>query len=271
MREHARCSRAGLGAGGVKGAVLGKDRRYAPDRTFDTLHVRLELSVDCARRTLEGTCVTTVRALKDGVRRLDFDAGGMTVSGASAGGKRLRHVRRGERLEVFLPKALAAGADTDVSVRYKVKDPRRGFHFTGPSRETPDAPRQGWSQGQPEDAHFWFPCHDSPHEKATTEIIARVPKGFVAVSNGTLLSRRPDGAREAFHWRLDHPHSLYLVTLSVGRFADVREKWEGVPVVYGPRGGRQARLLPDQGRPRGVQPQVRRALPLRGLHPGRRL
>ena len=134
LREHARCSRAGWGLGGVKTAVLGKDKRYAPDRSFDTLHVRLELRVDPAKRTLEGTCVTTVKAIKDGVRRLDFDAGGMTILGAASGGKRLRHVRKGERLEVFLPKPLAAGADAQVSVRYRMKDPRRGFHFTGPSK-----------------------------------------------------------------------------------------------------------------------------------------
>ncbi|TBR23322.1 hypothetical protein EPO15_06200 [bacterium] len=239
--EHARCSRAGrsLAAGGVKSAVLGKDKRYAPDRSFDTLHVRLELFVDPSRRTLEGTCSTTVKAIKDGVRRLDFDAGGMTVLGASAGGKRVRFTLKGERLEVFLPKSLAAGADAEVSVRYRVRDPKRGFHFTGPSKETPDAPRQGWSQGQPEDAHYWFPCHDSPHEKATTEILARVPKGYVAVSNGVLLARKSEGARDSFHWRLDHPHSLYLVTLSVARFAEVADKWEDVPVLYYCEKGRE--------------------------------
>lgn len=241
LLEHARCSRAGLtlSAGGVKAAVLGKERRYAPDRSFDTLHVRLELAVDPAARTLEGTCTTTVRAIKDGVRRLDFDAGGMSVLGASSGGRRLRLERKGEKLHVTLPKALAAGADAEVSVRYRVKDPVRGFHFTGPSRETPGAARQGWSQGQPEDAHYWFPCHDSPHEKATTEVLARVPKGFVAVSNGVLLSRKAEGAREAFHWRLDHPHSLYLVTLAVGRFAEVADKWEDVPVLYYCERGRE--------------------------------
>ncbi|MBI3299504.1 MAG: HEAT repeat domain-containing protein [Elusimicrobia bacterium] len=236
-----RCSRAGssLAAGGVKSALLGKDRKYAPDRAFDTLHVRLELAVDVRAKTLEGTCFTTVKAIKDGVRRLEFDAGGMKILGAALGAQKLKFSHSGERLGVTLTKTLGAGQDAEVAVRYRVVAPQRGFHFVAPSRETPAAPVQGWSQGQPEDAHWWFPCHDSPHEKATTEVIARVPKGFKAVSNGVLLGRKSVGGRDSFHWRMNHPHSLYLVSLCVGRFAEVVEKWEDVPVIFYCERGRE--------------------------------
>ena len=240
LREEGRCSRAwSTGAGGVKSALLGKEKRYAPDRAFDTLHVRLELGVDLRARTLSGVCVTTVKAIKDGVRRLEFDAGGMKILGASAAGRKLAFKLEGERLAVTLPRALRQGDDAEVAVRYRLTDPKRGFHFVSPGKESPDAPWQAWSQGQPEDAHYWFPCHDSPHEKATTEVLARVPRGWRAVSNGVLLARKPEGARELFHWRMNHPHALYLVTLSVGRFAEVVEKWEDVPVVYYCEQGRE--------------------------------
>lgn len=232
--DDARCSRAGSGlaTGPAKKALLGKERRYSPDRAFDTLHVRLDLTVDLRGHTLVGFCATTVKAIKDGVRRLEFDAGGMKILGASMKGKKLRTSHEGERLIVSLSKVLAPGADAEIIIRYRVKSPSRGFHFVGPSAETPGAPLQGWSQGQPEDAHWWFPCHDSPHEKATTEVVARVSKGYRAVSNGVLLGRRAEGGREVFHWRMNHPHSLYLVSLCVGRFAEVSERWEDVPVVF---------------------------------------
>jgi aminopeptidase N len=48
------------------------------------------------------------------------------------------------------------------------------------------------------------------------------------------------GAKEVWHWRLDRPHSIYLITLAVGRFAEIVEEWDGIPVVYYCEKGREA-------------------------------
>ncbi|MBI5201200.1 MAG: M1 family metallopeptidase, partial [Elusimicrobia bacterium] len=89
-------------------------------------------------------------------------------------------------------------------------------------------------------SRYWYPRHDAPHEKATTEIVANVPAGFIAISNGVLLEKSEAGGRARFHWRMHQPHSIYLVTLTVGRFAEVRDQWEQVPVNYYCEKGREA-------------------------------
>ncbi|HVE11884.1 MAG TPA: M1 family aminopeptidase [Elusimicrobiota bacterium] len=220
----------------IKSVLLGKDPRYAPHRAFDTLHVRLELSVDLSGRTLSGTCTTTARAF-DRLTELEFDACGMTILGAKAGGETARFTHKDGKLKVKLPKAaLEVGDEVEVEVRYRVRKPVAGLHFVKPGKANG---AQMWTQGQPEDSRFWFPCHDAPHEKATSEVIARVPLGFVAVSNGVLVDRTRHASAETFHWRMDRPHALYLVTLVVGRFAEVRERWEDVDVLYYCERGRE--------------------------------
>ncbi|MCR4294729.1 MAG: M1 family metallopeptidase, partial [Elusimicrobia bacterium] len=97
-----------------------------------------------------------------------------------------------------------------------------------------------WSQSQPEDARRWFPCHAPPGEKATSEVRATVPSGFRAVSNGVLIDESSNGNKSIFHWKLDRPHSIYLITLAVARFAEVVEEWDGIPVVYYCEKGREA-------------------------------
>ncbi len=97
-----------------------------------------------------------------------------------------------------------------------------------------------WSQSQPEDARRWFPCHDSPHAKVTSEIRARVPAGYRAVSNGVLAEHETFGGKETWHWKMDRPHSIYLITLVVGVFSEVVEDWDGIPVVYYCEKGREA-------------------------------
>ena len=76
-----RCGRMGSGAGDVRGALLGEKPRYARDRDFDILHVRIELSIDFRRGVVNALCTSTLRAFRP-LRRLRFDAVGMRVSSA---------------------------------------------------------------------------------------------------------------------------------------------------------------------------------------------
>ena len=225
-----------LGCGrrlGVQSALLGKPPTYAPDRAFDALHIFLDLDVDLRRKSLSGTCTTTVRARRSGVRRLDFNAVGLKVAKALVDGKPARFSHKNGKLTVVLAKELSESAETKVTATYKVINPEAGLHFV---RE----PAQMWSQSQPEDARRWFPCHDSPHAKATSEIRARVPAGYRAVSNGVLVEHETSAGRETWHWKMDRPHSIYLITLVVGVFSEIVEEWDGIPVVYYCEKGREA-------------------------------
>ncbi len=225
-------------------ALPGTEPRYAPDRAFDTLHIRLAIELDIMRRAAAGRCTTRLRAFRDGVAELGFDAvgfRGVRVRGAT--GRALGHTYDGRRLTVRLPRPLAAGQETAVTVDYRLVRPRLGLYFIRPDRAYPRRPTQAWTQGQDEYARYWFPCHDAPHEKATTELLATVPQGFVAVSNGRLVARRRAGrGRVTYHWRLATPHSPYLVTLAVGRFRELRERWRGIPITYYCERGREAEM-----------------------------
>ncbi len=245
-----------LGAGregpNLKAALLGKTPRYAPDRAFDTLHVFLDLAVDFRRRSLSGTCRTTIRAFADGLRRLEFDAVDLRVSGAEVDGEAASSRQSGGKLILSLKKPLSASQEAEVAVRYRVERPRAGLHFVYPGPHSPANPVQVWSQSQPEDARYWFPCHDSPHEKATSEVRVAVPRGFLAVSNGVLSEVSRRGPFSVFHWRMSQPHSLYLISLAAGRFSEITQDWDGIPVTYYCEKGREE----DARRGLGMTPKA---------------
>ena len=224
----------------LKTALLGKTARYAPDRSVDTLHVRLELSVDFKARSVAGSCETTVRAFRDGVRKVEFDAVGLKVSAALVDGKKAPFRLAGEKLTVTLPSALASSEECRILVRYRAVRPPSGLHFVYPGPHNPSNPVQVWSQSQPEDARYWFPCHDSPHEKCTSELRITVPKGFMAVSNGNLIETVHRGSRSTYHWRLGQPHSIYLISLAAGKFSEIKDSWDGIPVLYYCEKGRES-------------------------------
>jgi len=235
-REFLGCGRkvaAGGSGPGVQAALLGVPPVYAPDRPFDSVHVFLDLDVDLKKRRLTGFCRTTVKARRAGLRSLSFDAIGLKVSKVLFDGKPARFKNADKKLVVTAPKVLAEEESHDIEVHYSVTDPEAGLHFV-------KSPEQMWSQSQPEDARRWFPCHDTPGEKATSEVRATVPAGFRAVSNGVLIDEARSGAKHVYHWKLDRPHSIYLITLAVARFAEVVEDWDGIPVVYYCEKGREA-------------------------------
>jgi aminopeptidase N len=235
-REFLGCGRriAAEGSGpGVQAALLGVPPVYAPDRPFDTCHVYLDLNVDLRRRRLAGFCRTTVKARRAGLRSLSFDAVELEVTKVLFDGKPARFKNADRKLVVTAPKTLVEDAAHDVEVHYSVTNPEAGLHFV-------KSPEQMWSQSQPEDARRWFPCHDTPGEKATSEVRATVPAGFRAVSNGVLIDESANGKNKIYHWKMDRPHSIYLITLTVARFAEVVEDWDGIPIVYYCEKGREA-------------------------------
>jgi aminopeptidase N len=120
----------------------------------------------------------------------------------------------------------------DIAVQYKVIRTKLGLYFIGPDRGYPKKPVQVWTQGEDEYARYWFPCHDSPHAKVTSELRVRVARGFRAVSNGILISHDVAARSEVWHWRMDKPHSIYLITLVVGQFSEISTEWDGLPIIY---------------------------------------
>ncbi len=260
--------RAGAAGPDPRYALPGTVPRYAPDRAFDTTHIRIAIDLDLGRRAATARCTTTLTAFRDGARELAFDAVGFrAVRVFGAAGRRLRHRYDGRRLDVTLPQPLGAGEATTVRVDYRLVRPKLGLYFLAPDRAYPDRPLQVWTQSQDEYARYWFPCHDAPHEKATIEVLATVPGGFVAVSNGRLIARRRTraafGARVTWHWRLGTPVSPYLVTLAVGRFRELRETQGGIPLTYYCERGREADMRRAFGKTPKAMAFFSRAIGLR--------
>ncbi len=220
-------------------ALPGDTAHYAPDRPVDVRHVALDLRVDFAAKTLSGTCATTVSALYDEVREVVLRAGEMRISTVTFTSKRrpqpvtLDFDYDGERVRVLLDKPLRYGNEATITITYATA-PRIGLSFVGPTASDPDLATQAHTQGQPEYAHYWFPCHDAPNDRATWEIAVRVPAQYTAISNGRLVGveEHPDTAEKTFRYAESFPFPAYITTLAVGDFSELREDFGETPVQY---------------------------------------
>ncbi|MBZ8177600.1 M1 family peptidase [Corynebacterium sp. 3HC-13] len=86
---------------------------------------------------------------------------------------------------------------------------------------------------QPCGASSWFPCDDTPDEKAIFEISLRADSPFQVVSNGVLHSTKKSASATTWEYRTEHPMATYLATVLVGEFISIplATSAQGVPVL----------------------------------------
>ena len=57
-------------------------------------------------------------------------------------------------------------------------------------------PTQVFTQGECEDARYWFPCMDYPAERATSELLFTMPEYWISVAEGESIAETVvDGRR----------------------------------------------------------------------------
>jgi aminopeptidase N len=213
--------------------------KYAPDRTCDVEHMRIELSIELPRKRLQAVCTQRLRAAYGPFDSITLDAVDLRIHSVRDGsGRDLDHTYLGGKLTIRFPRPVTDGVE--LSIAYDVDHPALGLYFMGPNDAEPEATWQLWSQGEDEEARYWIPCHDAPNERMTTEMIVTVDKRYTVISNGGLRGVKEKGGKKTWHWFESVPHVSYLITLVVGEFVQVIHQGKGLLVDSYVEPGREA-------------------------------
>jgi aminopeptidase N len=193
---------------------------YQGNGGYDVGHYNLRLSYDPATRRLRGKArikaVTTERlATFDLDFRRALQVQSVRVNRHAASFTQPANLK--QELVVRPMHRLAKGKPFVVVVRYA---------GTPQAVTDPDGSLEGWVPtkdgafvvGEPQGSPGWFPCNDTPRDKATYDFRVRVPHGLTAVANGDLVSTKSKHGWTKFHWHNAEPMSTYLATATVGKF-----------------------------------------------------
>ncbi|QZZ19718.1 M1 family metallopeptidase [Leptothermofonsia sichuanensis E412] len=205
---------------------------YNPDRPGQVEHIFLDLTLDIPNKRYQSTCEIHLNPVRSGIESLTLDAVNLTIQSVKVGTTPQEFDYDGEHLYIRLHQPTEVGRVIQLAIAYRVENPQRGIYFIAPDNHYPHKPTQVWTQGEDEDSRFWFPCFDYPGQLATSEIRVRVPKRFIAISNGELVKTEAEGDDKIYHWLQKEVHPTYLMTLAVGDFAELRDEWNGKPVTY---------------------------------------
>lgn len=198
-------------------------------KTYDLKNVEWHVTVHPESATLDGEVINSIHLLKKEAS-VDFDAGQLTIASVKVNGAAATNSLKGETLTVQLPDGGAKG-DYKVDIVYNCK-PTGGAYFVPGTACYPGHTPVVFTQGECEDNRYWLPTYDYPDNKASSEGFITVPKGWKVLSNGKLVADYVKGDQETWHWKMDQPHSTYLISFVAGPYDIGHEMWGKMPVEY---------------------------------------
>ncbi|WP_266367912.1 M1 family aminopeptidase [Tellurirhabdus rosea] len=209
--------------------------QYPGDPGIDVHYYKLDLRLTHSPQYLRGAVTVGLRPVSGNVTQfyLDFNDT-LRVDSVRAGAVRVAFSRSRGQLIIRPERALAANASYFVTVYYQGRPDPSGlgsfaFSFHGPQRDPAI-----WSLSEPYGARDWFPCKDTPADKAdSSDVWITAPRFFVSVSNGRLegVSDNPDDTR-TYRWRSRYPIAPYLISLAMSNYTQVDQTFGTMPVMH---------------------------------------
>jgi aminopeptidase N len=216
-------------------AKPGTSRQPERIRFFDVKHIKAELAIDAKRRDVSGTVTHTLSPLHPYLTSVELDCGTQLKVSKVTVGKNPTACKfsvKGEKLTVALDKPYRTADTVDLVIHY-AGSPQQGLYFIVPEGADREKPLAFWTQGESEDTREWLPCYDYPNDRATSEMIIKVAKPLFVLSNGVLIKTTENADNTTtYHWKMDMPHSSYLISLAAQEFAVYHDRLGDLPVDY---------------------------------------
>ncbi len=206
---------------------------HAPNREFHMTNIVLNFKFDMSTKTLFGRATETIEPLRTRLDSVHLNAVAMKIASVTMSGKPLAYRYNGKMLTVIFDKPYGLNNRLTYSIAYSTQ-PTRGIFFITPDKWYPHRDPEVWSNSEPEDARYWFPCHDYPDDFTSSSVIATVPENWTVISNGVLKMVTPvDGGKEKkFEWVEARPHVVYLISIIAGIFNRFEDHYGKVPIYY---------------------------------------
>ncbi|MEU4801094.1 M1 family metallopeptidase [Actinosynnema sp. NPDC023587] len=199
---------------------------------YDVRGYDVSISYDPATRRLDGKALITAVAT-DGLSRFNLDLYELEVSEVAVGDRPAEFRQEGDHELVITPAdPLAEGGEFVVAVTYGGVPTLFEDRALGRSGWQVSASGGAFAAGEPHSATTWFPANDTPRDKASFTLAARVPDGWSVVSNGAEGETTHADGWSTYRWDAPQPMATYLTTVAIDKWTiDRTTLADGTPVV----------------------------------------
>lgn len=201
---------------------------YPGDNNIDVNYYGLDLNLTYSPKYLRGAVTVKLKCTASSLSSFFLDLNstttttglGLRVDSVKANGRKLAYQFAQSRLTITPDQALTNSQLYSVVVYYQgIPNGQAQSSFSFSTHERTSDPVI-WSLSEPYGAPDWFPCKDTPADKAdSSDVRITAPSVFVSVSNGTLVSTTVNGnGTTTYAWRNRHPIAQYLISIAMSNY-----------------------------------------------------
>ena len=186
---------------------------------FDVHYYRLEMQIDFEHKQISGKTTIRLSSLQNNLKTITLDFNS-PMSVDSIGGDAVDFIKERDFLRLKLKKPHSKNQHIEVWIAYSGNPQVQGsvaFNFSRMTNQEPYV----WTLSEPFGARQWWPCKDTPADKADSiDLFITVPEGNIVGSNGLLESvQQTTPGWQTFHWHESYPIATYLVSIVAGPYA----------------------------------------------------
>lgn len=190
---------------------------YPGDNNIDIKYYLLDIAVTASPKNISGRVEIHLTSLSSSLTEINLDLqNSLTVSDVKINGSSVNFTHSNSILKIMPANSLSLNELIKVEVFYSGQPGSSGFgSFTFHSLNNKP---WIWTLSEPYGASDWFPCKDTPADKAdSSDVWIRVRDDLFAVSNGILVEEiTNDDNTKTYKWKSRYPIAQYLISLVIG-------------------------------------------------------
>ena len=194
---------------------------YPGDSTIDVTYYKLDLNIKYQPSDYLKAIVTIgAKSVKSSLNNFFLDLqNSLTVDSVLLNNKKLVFIHDNAKLNIKLGQTYSNGEKFSVKIYYQGVPGATGFGsfiFGQHNNGDPSI----WSLSEPYGASDWWPCKDTPGDKAdSSDVWITCDGALTGVSNGTLISvdENPDGTK-TYKWKNQYPIAQYLISVAISNY-----------------------------------------------------
>ena len=207
--------------------------------SFDVTQYDISIAFDLQTKTLTGRVLLTATSLQS-TNEVIFNASPVTLTIDSVfwGNKNLLIKQEQDVVHALLPVQLEQHTAFELAIYYHGMARFDGRYDSG-GVYIPDSVHftRLFTSSEPTFARCWWPCKDSPSDKAPVRMHVTVPDNLIAASNGLLRKVEKKNGLATYHWETHYPIATYLVSLAVAPYIEQDDIYtsmsgEQMPITY---------------------------------------
>jgi len=193
--------------------------QYPGDSRIDVTYYKLNLKIYYSTQKIDGIVTVNGKSTVDSLKTFFLDLqDNLILDSVTTNKHKLTVTHSNNKIQINLVNPLSKGQTFSVNVYYHGTPGSSGFGSFEFS--THNGHPVIWSLSEPYGASDWFPCKDTPADKADSSAVwITADSSFVSVSNGTLEKIINNGnGTKTYEWKNQYPIAQYLISVAMSNY-----------------------------------------------------